>query len=393
MSLNLWRDPLPARLNWDDVDGFLQLKVREGPQLEYRSRLDSEPRQGQARRAHGRLPDVVGAMANGSGGLILIGVEADDHDAPTRWPTVRPGQIKPQAIESQVRNFVEPFVPVEVGVASSPNGTGDVVVVRVPEGASKPVFVADRGILIREGEASVPASVAAIRSWLSDERVLPNQLVVDFGHYISSNVQSEPPVVNIGAYPSKRWYATAWNDASDEDITGIVKRAYPGLSLRTISDDLLDFRLPDEADAVTDWIWFKPTGSILRRRLIDVTADDRVRVSDLAADIGRTWLIAQEAIPTLAPGYVGPIAIGLAIGTVKAGFSSRDLGDGSLDAVEHRPRDRRVAWAKWAEFDIGDDPDHVVISIIAGLLRGFGYSSVGSILRRVTDAEPWIQAL
>jgi len=328
-------------------------------------------------------------MANGSGGLILIGVQTGDHDEPREWPTVSEGQIRLQAIESQARTFVEPYVPVEVAIATSPDGRGEVIVVRVPEGASKPIFVSDRGILIREGEASVPASVAAIRGWLLHEETALSPAIVDFAHDITSNIQADPPVLNIAAYPARAWYASRWDDGTDDAITVIVDHEFPELPLRTISDDLLDFRRVDDVDSVTDWLWFKPSGSMLCRRMLNLTPGRRVPIVEVANALGRTWTAAQIAVPAVMPGYIGPVRLGLAVGSVTDGFSSQDLGDDLLDAAYHRPRDHRSSWARWSEFDLSDSHERVVSSMLAALLRGFGYSGTGRVVDRVNAARPW----
>lgn len=94
-------------------------------------------------------------------------MSAPTHLSRLRAPEGDDRDIRPQALEASCKAALEPYVPIEVSSSAAPNDSGIVVVVRVPDIWPKPVFVSDRGILVRRGPSNGPATVSEIGRWWS----------------------------------------------------------------------------------------------------------------------------------------------------------------------------------------------------------------------------------
>ncbi len=115
---------------WTETDAFLGLAQREKERVEYREKLNPE-----------RFVETVAAMANAGGGTILLGVRETADDRPGRWPTLDVGEVKYQQLEALSRAHLVPYVALGIGSAEKPDGSGEVVVVRVPDVWPKPVWL------------------------------------------------------------------------------------------------------------------------------------------------------------------------------------------------------------------------------------------------------------
>jgi hypothetical protein len=376
MATDFWTGPLPSQLDWADVDAFLKQGLREGPRLEYRAAFRAEPeRAPAAKKRPPRFADTVGAMANVGGGLVFFGVEQDEQDRPSKWPTLVHGGLKVQALEGNLRNYVTPYVPIETGVATAPDGR-DVVVVRVPDAPSKPVFVEERGILVRQGEAVVPATVDQIRSWLLTTESDQNARLVEFSHYISEMIALDPPQVNTGAYPANRWHLASWGDLSDAVLMEQVAAQFPDVPHRIVDIETLDFRASEDEGDFRRWVRLSASGAILRRAELTREADGRIDLLAVASEIARTWELGRRVIPVVLPGYTGPIRFGLAIGGVTVGFCSRPGMQQRLEAIPRLGGSRR-SFARWFEMPDGADSYDAVETALPVALRAFGYINVG----------------
>jgi hypothetical protein len=379
MPLDFWADELPVRVGWADVNGFLALEQREGPRLEYRSQYSAAPDvTSRAKHSHPRFADTVAAMANSGGGLIFFGVETDKHDCPVRWPTLKAGGIRPQTLEGDSRNYLDPYVPLEIGIASKDDeaGQGEVVVVRIPDVAAKPVFVDQRGILVREGEATVHARLDLIRRWLTEETGHSGRSALDFQHYISTGLRSDPPLVNIGVGPAQAWHLSRWNDASDAAITDVTRRLFPELVSSAVSDDLVEFRASEDAEDYRRWVWFKSSGSMMRSASLVPEADGRLDLLAICAEIDRTWRLAQAAIPVLLPRYPGEFQVGVAVSGATAGFSSREGMIFRFESVLFPPRSAQRQFARWFRFSSRRDAHEVLVDVLTAMTRSHGYTNV-----------------
>lgn len=115
-------------LTWQDVLDFCGLGLPESTTIDYKRAIPAE------------LDRTIAAMANTSGGLVLIGV---DEDRSTTKPVLPPPGLPitrglPEKITNVcVANITPPLVP-EIAVIPDASGQQVVVIVRVPQSHQAP---------------------------------------------------------------------------------------------------------------------------------------------------------------------------------------------------------------------------------------------------------------
>jgi hypothetical protein len=369
---DLWTTPFGGEIAWELIDAFLDLGVREHEQLEYREQVD-------AGGERDRFVETVAAMANTGGvGIILIGVREDAKtDRPQEGWLLKPGALRPQSLEARCR-VLQPYVPLEIAWASKP-GLGQVVAVRVPDFWDRPVFVPDRGVLVRQGQSNVPASLDQLRWWLAPSSAGTVAQGSDYGftgYFLSGS--STDARLNLGITASRPWQRWRWDDASDAALEQAAARWYPDLRETRIGESLVQFSAAGESLEARSFIRCFPNGAVLRH-VDGVMVAAGTGICDmqlLANELIRFWQFGQTAVPAVLSEYRGPLTVWVAISGFPDGlwFPSRPRGmpRQAVSPVSY--------WTKtWPDVTPVTPTIEVVASLLAGLARAFGY-------RRVTDA-------
>jgi hypothetical protein len=131
---------------YDDVHAFLELRLPENENIEYKQDHTTN------------LKDTLVAMANGDGGYIFVGVsEIQQTRAPREWPLLAAGRDHTSSPYNQAAAETSPPVPIEarqftLDDASSAHQGKSIVVVRVRPGIMPPYFAKASGVRIRVGE-------------------------------------------------------------------------------------------------------------------------------------------------------------------------------------------------------------------------------------------------
>jgi hypothetical protein len=150
-------------LSWQDVLHFCGLELPESTTLDYKREIPSE------------LDRTVSAMANTSGGVILIGV---DEGRTSTKPILPPAGVQlarglPERITNLcITNIAPPLVP-EIAVVQDLSGTRAVIVVRVPQSHQAPHAVSrNTKVYIRRGSVNSPENLATLNEldWLRSGR-------------------------------------------------------------------------------------------------------------------------------------------------------------------------------------------------------------------------------
>lgn len=161
---NLFTVRPDEKLDYETVDAFLKQGFSESIRVEYKRGYPDD------------LAKQLAAFSNTYGGLVLIGVDADQTtNKPTEWK----GIPLTEGIEEQVRNVgldaVFPPIFPHVWLVPVPKSSGVIVVIRIHEGDGTPHSVAKRtGVYLRTGNASTPyerATVDEITELLTKRRV------------------------------------------------------------------------------------------------------------------------------------------------------------------------------------------------------------------------------
>jgi Putative DNA-binding domain len=156
-------------LTWQDVLDFCSVGLPEGTTIDYKRDIPSE------------LERTIAAMANTSGGVVLIGV---DEDRSTTKPVAPPLGLSltrglPEKVTNVcIANITPPLVP-EIAVIPDTSGQQVVVVVRVPQSHQAPHAISrNTKVYLRRGSVNSPEDLASIDEleWLKSGR----QRSVDF---------------------------------------------------------------------------------------------------------------------------------------------------------------------------------------------------------------------
>lgn len=156
-------------LTWQDVLDFCGLGLPESTTLDYKREIPAE------------LDRTVAAMANTSGGLILIGVEEDRTSTKPILPLIGLQVVRglPERITNLcIANLAPPLVP-EIAVVEEASGTCAVIVVRVPQSHQAPHAVSrNTKVYLRRGGTNSPEDIATLDEldWLKSGR----QRSIDF---------------------------------------------------------------------------------------------------------------------------------------------------------------------------------------------------------------------
>lgn len=152
-----------ASLAWQDILDFCALALPEGATVDYKRDIPSE------------LERTVAAMANTSGGLILIGVDEDRTSTKPVLPLVGPPTARgvPEKITNLcISNITPPLVP-EIALIQDSTGTTSVVVLRVPQSHQAPHAIArNTKAYLRRGSINSPETLATLDEleWLKGGR-------------------------------------------------------------------------------------------------------------------------------------------------------------------------------------------------------------------------------
>jgi hypothetical protein len=373
---------------WELVDDFLSARLPEGPRIEYRERFDPAGGGASARR----FADTAAAMANSGGGLILIGVRSNEQDIPADWPTLPLGELRPGTLHASIRNYLDPPITIEIGVARDPS-KGDVVVVRVPDVAVKPIFVNDKGVLIRIGESNIPARPAQLAEWFGVRAEVVAAVEGELYRAAPQLIGVTKAQVNIAIGPSEPWPDHAWGDATDVLLTAAVERVFPGLGAGQVGTNILQFRRESTAGDIERWVWFEPKGVVLRVCRIDANSEGRVSALQVAGQLQRAWQLAIQTIPVVLPGYRAGLSLVISVGGIgDAGLRSDKPMTSRLQDVLPI-RNRTTSW-QGVRLGIPQDLDdfEVIRSLMEQMLRSFGYSPSAPVANELAAHSVWREA-
>jgi hypothetical protein len=390
-DLDLWTMPLSELIPTDVIDGFVEARVREHQHHEYRRGLDVKPRN--------RFVETVAAMANAGGtGLILIGVEEDGHDdhPVSAWHLKAP--LRPQALESQCR-VLQPYVPIEVGSAIRPSG-GAVTVARVPDFPSRPVFVPERGILVRSGQANLPATLDQLRAWFGAKQPAAPVSISDqgfSGYFIGASTTGRS--LSLGLTRGRDWDRLNWDEGTDEALEAAVRGCYRDLPVVTIGQDIINFAANLGEGKYENFLRCDSRAAVLRhwQDPLDSRPDPESRtrmdsaldVEDLAREVVRFWRFARTAVVTVASGYVGPFTLWCKVGGVPGGLSFPQRPRG----LERSPFGGTDYWTTLRPELPGAMSDaEVATAILAPLARAFGYRTARGPIEERHPEPSWVRA-
>ena len=135
-------------ITFEDVESFCQ-QWAEGVRVEYKSDIEE---------VKGTIPKIVSSFANTYGGILLIGVEADQKN---NTVSSIPGIPQRNGIEEQFQQSaltgIYPGVIPEIKLIDVPNSENVVVVVRVDESIQAPHAIQNStGAYIRTGSITPP---------------------------------------------------------------------------------------------------------------------------------------------------------------------------------------------------------------------------------------------
>jgi hypothetical protein len=366
--------PLAGEISWGPVDAFLRQRQREGRRIEYRERFSGTEAPVERTR-HPRTVDTIAAMANSGGGLILIGVAAAEADIPTRWGHVPPGSNQPAAIESACRNHLDPHVPLAIGIARSPEGSGEVVVVRVDDHPEKPVLVADRGILVRIGQETVHAGLPEIRAWLSASDVDRQALANAVAMHIAGEPPENPPArLTVAIGPARTWTARRWGDEVDS-LAAIRLASTHSPAQMEIAESAVQWQWRADGPIYERTLSLTARPTILQSSGIERAQDDRTDLVDVASELARAWRFAQLVIPEVLVGYIGDLHLAVSLGATRSGFRSRARSS-ALEDIPANPARLRGSWK--GTFTLPRDADMLAMlqALLTPLTRAVGYSGI-----------------
>ena len=152
-----------ASLIWQDVLDYCSLGLPESTTIDYKRDIPAE------------LERTISAMANTSGGLVLIGI---DEDRSTTMPVLPPSGLSlvrglPERVTNIcITNIVPPIVP-EIALVVDPTEKQTVIVIRVPQSHQAPHATArNTKVYLRRGSVNSPEDLATIDEleWLKAGR-------------------------------------------------------------------------------------------------------------------------------------------------------------------------------------------------------------------------------
>ena len=321
----------------------------------------------------------------------MFGVKANEQDIPVGWPTLRKDDLRPSALHATVRNYLDPPISIEVGVAR--HAEGDVVVVRVPDAPVKPVFVSDRGVLVRVGESNVPARLAQLAAWFDAHSEAAR--VVEGALYEAAPqlIGVTQPQINVAIGPSQPWPEIAWGDATDAAIEAAVRWRFSDVGPALVSTDFLQFRADAPNGDVERWVWFRPTGVVLRMCRLRRDESGRVSALQIAGQVSRAWQLALRAIPIVRPGYSGEFSLVVSVGGIdRAGLRSDYPLTTRLQEIPPQ-RDRIAHWTA-TRLGVAQDTDdyELLRHLMEAMLRNFGYTPSGQAAAELAAHAVWKEA-
>lgn len=385
-QFDLWTSSFARPIPYAAVDGFLRQHHPEGARIEYRAEL--------SKRADGRVrtAETVGAMANTGGGLIFLGVE-EAAGVPRRWPTLASGTLGRVQVEDQCRTLLRPYVDIETVVVADPTTGNEIVVVRVPsQTPAGPVYVEGRGVLIRAGEATRPATVEQIRSLLIGQGAQSTSALNSLSLAIRAVPNLEHPVFAMATAPLWSWPNARWTDETLDAVERLVSARFGDMQGSTAGDRLIDFQVEDARQDLLRHVWVRPDGTLYRRFMWTSEASDPIDILRVAGEVRRTWLAGQDAVRQVLVGYLGPIAYRVAIGSVKGGFVSHPKLLRSLTGHKATPVRGREGWIQDGEGAFDADPDEIVHRVVSALLLAFGYRHVSDVVEELVIGSRWVES-
>jgi hypothetical protein len=371
---DLWSMPLSDAMDPAVIDAFVEARIRESEHLEYRCRIDaggSHPRN--------RLAETEAVMANTGGvGLILVGVAEDSKgDRPDKAWQLEPGQLREQTIEALCRDL-DPYVPVEIG--RSVREAGEVVIIRVPDFRERPVFLRDRGILVRRGQANVPASPSEIRMWLTQPASARPPTSPSFLNNFLDLINKTSPVLVTGVAPGREWPHQRWSDETDDALATLCSQYFPGAGTLSVGESVIRFGREPDGDNPRSFT-VSSAGEIIRTSCPDPTAPNGpCNLMAVGIQVAATWAFARAALPVVLPRFPGPATLYLSIGGVPRGFDlaltretmflAHDFERSSIGQCDN--------WRKqWTDIPFGSAPADVADMALSEMLRAFGYRRIG----------------
>lgn len=208
--MSLW-SKATSEISFDDIDTFCREGTPEGVRLDYKVDIPND------------LAKTIAAFANTIGGLILLGVDADQTTNTPIWPPTRGMQFRKgisETIGNIARDAVHPSVPIEISsIIDNSHRPGEaLVVVRVPESRYAPhavegrkkVFVASR---TRDTTRIIDlADIDRIEQMLARRRVLAERREEE----LQNNLRRSRGIIFSAADLPVRWLSVSpvypWNE-------------------------------------------------------------------------------------------------------------------------------------------------------------------------------------
>ena len=187
-------------ITFEDVESFCE-QWAEGVRVEYKSEIEE---------VKGKIPKIVSSFANTYGGILLIGVEADQKN--NRVNSI-PG-IQRKGIEEQIRQSaltgIYPGVIPEVRLVEVPNTGNVVVIVRVDESIQAPHAIKEvTQVYIRVGSITQPYEyklaemdrIAYMFKRREDSQVVARQILDRIETRAKHNLDLDMPTLTVTAQP------------------------------------------------------------------------------------------------------------------------------------------------------------------------------------------------
>jgi hypothetical protein len=179
----------------------------------------------------------------------------------------------------------------------------------------------------------------------------------------------------------------------DAAIDREVHRSFSDVGELAVSEQLVQFL---DRSPGADWtrrVWCDPNGWVLRGARPPQRPDRALNAQFLAGEIRRTWELGTRLVPQILPGYSGDFDLILSVGGVHGGL----LHVPAKDVVSHPPTARPIspqdAWrGEFSGLSMSADSREVVHSVMARLLRGFGYTSTESWVAQLADLSGFAES-
>ena len=220
-------------ITFEDVESFCQ-QWAEGVRVEYKSDIEE---------VKGTIPKIVSSFANTYGGILLIGVEADQKN---NTVSSIPGIPQRNGIEEQFQQStltgIYPGVIPEIAVVPVPKTGNVVVVVRVDESIQAPHAIKDvTQVYIRVGSITQPYEyklaemdrIAYMLKRREDSQVVARQILERIEERTQAFYNTNIPNLTVIAkpvYPYRPVISTADIYALDEGHAWHPRRVAGGIS-------------------------------------------------------------------------------------------------------------------------------------------------------------------